>query len=115
MVAEPVVQEPWARLRHQQWKAALPLEVLKLRGRTKQDGASADHERDLIGDLKRKTLPTNLGGDGRQEKSLAIVHAMSEMFGAKSFETCQEEAAAQVLDSTTGEVGARAGLAQRKA
>eukprot|EP00446_Apocalathium_sp_SHHI-4_P051553 CAMPEP_0177379778 /NCGR_PEP_ID=MMETSP0368-20130122/47129_1 /TAXON_ID=447022 ORGANISM="Scrippsiella hangoei-like, Strain SHHI-4" /NCGR_SAMPLE_ID=MMETSP0368 /ASSEMBLY_ACC=CAM_ASM_000363 /LENGTH=105 /DNA_ID=CAMNT_0018843977 /DNA_START=20 /DNA_END=338 /DNA_ORIENTATION=- len=88
---------------------------LEAEGPSKQDGASADHERDLIGDLKRKTLPTNLGGEWRQEKSLAIVHAMSEMFGAKSFETCQEEAAAQVLDSTTGEVGARAGLAQRKA
>jgi len=50
-----------------------------------------------------------------QQKSLAIVHAMSEMFGTKNFETCQEEAAAQVLDSTTGEVGARAGLAQRRA
>eukprot|EP00445_Apocalathium_hangoei_P035692 CAMPEP_0203946298 /NCGR_PEP_ID=MMETSP0359-20131031/81598_1 /ASSEMBLY_ACC=CAM_ASM_000338 /TAXON_ID=268821 /ORGANISM="Scrippsiella Hangoei, Strain SHTV-5" /LENGTH=101 /DNA_ID=CAMNT_0050877579 /DNA_START=110 /DNA_END=415 /DNA_ORIENTATION=+ len=39
-----------------------------------------------------------------QQKSLAIVHVMSEMFGTKNFETCQEEAAAHVLDSTAGEV-----------
>jgi len=69
MVAEPVVQEPWARLRHQQWKAALPLEVMKLRDRTEQkDGASAEYQLDLIGDnSKENALPTNLDDDGRQE------------------------------------------------
>mmetsp|Transcript_13575 Transcript_13575/g.44062 ORF Transcript_13575/g.44062 Transcript_13575/m.44062 type:complete len:140 (-) Transcript_13575:273-692(-) len=50
-----------------------------------------------------------------QRKSLAIVRMMSEMFGMTNFETCQEEAAVQVLDSSTGEVGARAGQAQRRA
>eukprot|EP00445_Apocalathium_hangoei_P089949 CAMPEP_0204213148 /NCGR_PEP_ID=MMETSP0361-20130328/75792_1 /ASSEMBLY_ACC=CAM_ASM_000343 /TAXON_ID=268821 /ORGANISM="Scrippsiella Hangoei, Strain SHTV-5" /LENGTH=69 /DNA_ID=CAMNT_0051177583 /DNA_START=242 /DNA_END=451 /DNA_ORIENTATION=- len=50
-----------------------------------------------------------------QQKSLAIVHTMNEMRGTKDFETCQDEAAVQMLDSTTGEVGARAGLAQRRA